>query len=392
MRVLVACGGGYGHLHPHLPLAAALADAGHAVAFALPESFRQRVERAGFAAIPVPPDREEMMREVERRFPNWAATIPDQRFSLVHVGAEIIAPMMLSPLLDALEEWRADLLVHGPAVYAGPLAARLAGIPSVNQSWGALLPLSELRLAAEALADLWKSHALPPPPFAGLFDYLYLDVAPPSLQDPEIAEVGVAHPLRHTPLDAVGDEDLPRWVASLSDRPTVCVTLGTFYNRLTNVFAAVLEGVRQEPVNVIALVGYDLGVDALGPQPDHVRVEHYVPLSLLLPHCDLLVTHGGSGSVLTALGEGVPLLVVPMGADQSANARRAEACGAGRWVAPSEARPARVRDEVAALLAEPGFRQAARGVRREMLAMPGPRQQVALLAELAREGRPLFSR
>ncbi|MEO8572101.1 MAG: nucleotide disphospho-sugar-binding domain-containing protein [Chloroflexota bacterium] len=46
----------------------------------------------------------------------------------------------------------------------------------------------------------------------------------------------------------------------------------------------------------------------LGPQPDNVHVERYIPQSQLLPHCDLLVAHAGSGALLGALNAGVPIL------------------------------------------------------------------------------------
>jgi UDP:flavonoid glycosyltransferase YjiC (YdhE family) len=46
-----------------------------------------------------------------------------------------------------------------------------------------------------------------------------------------------------------------------------------------------------------------------------------------------VVCHGGSGTVLGTLSAGVPLIVVPLFADQADNARRVEAVGAG-LVAP----------------------------------------------------------
>ena len=43
----------------------------------------------------------------------------------------------------------------------------------------------------------------------------------------------------------------------------------------------------------------------VGAQPAHVRVEQYVPQTLVLPHCDVVVSHAGSGTVLAALAVGV---------------------------------------------------------------------------------------
>lgn len=389
MRVLFTCAAEYGHLHPHLPLARALACAGHDVAFALPDAFRSRVQQAGFQPIPVGLERAQLAREIAVRFPEWPNLTPGERlrFAIVSVGAGIVAPAMLPELVAAIRDWGAELLVHGPAVFAGPLAAVLAGIPSVNQSWGPLLPLEELRLAADAVAPLWRREKLDPPVFAGMFQYLYLDASPPALQRAEIQAVPVAHPLRPVPFDAVGDEALPAWVGTLPDRPTVCVTMGTFFNQVTRIFSAVLDGLRDEPLNVIVTTGYDQDPAVLGPQPDHIKVERYIPLSLLLPHCDAVVTHGGSGSVLAALSHGRPVLVIPQGADQFQNADACVASGAGRCLVPELLDAHTVRREVASVLHDPAHRDAARRVQNEIAAMPQPEEAVGLLEELQRRPR-----
>ena len=44
----------------------------------------------------------------------------------------------------------------------------------------------------------------------------------------------------------------------------------------------------------------------LGAVPHNVRVAPYVPMSRLLPTCDVLAFHGGSGTMLAALSAGVP--------------------------------------------------------------------------------------
>src|SRR3712207_7120050 len=36
-------------------------------------------------------------------------------------------------------------------------------------------------------------------------------------------------------------------------------------------------------------------------QPPHVRIVRYLPHDLLLPRCDVVVTHGGYGSVMACL-------------------------------------------------------------------------------------------
>ena len=68
-----------------------------------------------------------------------------------------------------------------------------------------------------------------------------------------------------------------------------------------------------------------------------VRVERFVPQEDVLPACAAAVVHGGSGTTLAALAHGLPLVLVPQGADQFENAARVEAAGAARRRPPGRA-------------------------------------------------------
>src|SRR6185312_17370469 len=95
------------------------------------------------------------------------------------------------------------------------------------------------------------------------------------------------------------------------------------------------------------------------------------------------VTHGGSGSVVGALAHGVPLVVLPLGADQPDNAERVRALGAGVVLDAATASPARIAEAVRAVLEEPAYRAAAERLRDEAAALPGPVEALAWLEELA---------
>lgn len=391
MRVLFTCAGEYGHMNPLLPVARSVAARGHEVAFAVPESFRPRVEEAGFSSMAAGLDRSVLGREIERRFPEGPTVPVDERlrFALANVGARIAAPVIVPELVAAIGVWHAELLVHGPADFAGPIAAEVTGIPRVNHGWGQLAPLGDLAYAADAVAPLWRQWSLDPQPMGGMFRYLYLDICPPALQSPEIANVEVAHLVQPAVADLILGEGLPDWVGDLPDQPTVYVTLGTFCNRFTRLFSAILDGLREAPVNVIVTVGRDQDPAALGAQPSHVHVVRYIPMSLLMPHCRLVVSHGGSQTTLAALRAGVPLLIIPQGHDHLLNATRCAACGAGRFLPMGELSGPAIGREVATILGEPGYRHAAEKVQRQIAAMPAPDDAVALLEQLAREQQPL---
>jgi len=288
-------------------------------------------------------------------------------------------------------DWKPDLLVHDETEFAGPVAAATAGIPWADQSVGILRPLAMARLAGDTLAPLCERYGVDVGPSGGLFRYLYIDVAPPSLQSPEIGQVAVAHPVQNATIDPGAEgEALPDWVRRLpAGRPVVYVSLGTVFNaEARGVFAAVLDGLRSEPLTLILTIGNDNDPDDFGPQPDHVHIERFIPQSLLLPFCDAVVNQGGT-AILPILAHGLPLLVLPQGANQFHNAEACVAAGVGRRLLPGDVSADAVRREVRALLGSPRLRQRAVQVQGELAGMPGPERGVALLEQLAAGRRPL---
>jgi MGT family glycosyltransferase len=164
-------------------------------------------------------------------------------------------------------------------------------------------------------------------------------------------------------------------------RADVYFTLGTVFNMESgDLIGRVLSGLRDLPVTVVATLGEH--ADA-GPQPPNVRIVAHVAHSALFPRCHLVVSHGGSGTVIDALAAGVPQVVLPMGADQPGNAARVEALGAGVVVDPLRATPEEIAAAARAALEDPSYRAAAERVRREVLALPDSGHAVALLERLS---------
>src|SRR5262249_32190414 len=120
----------------------------------------------------------------------------------------------------------------------------------------------------------------------------------------------------------------------------------------------------------------------LRPQPDNVHIERWLPLSALLPMCDVVVCHAGSGTMLASLAAGRPLVLLPRGADQFENAAACLRAGVGRVLQPAAQAADAIAQEVEIVLTDSAYRQAVARVRDEIHAMPSPAEVVPILEAL----------
>ncbi len=389
MRVLFTSTPGYGHVQPMLPMARAFEAAGHSVAIAVHADLCARVEAAGLTALHAGTSFTEWFAELNRRHPGqpWDALTPARilEWFLPRLFGEIGAEVMLADLLPIAESWRPDLLVYETFELAGPVCASVVGIPSVHHTLGPLPAPEALRLAAAAAAPLRQQHGLDS--IATIADdaMTCVDICPPSLRTAPPTSNGHTLSVRPLPAPSAEYERLPRWVEEHADRPLIHATLGTTQmNHEQSLLASVIAGLRDEPVNLVVTVGPENDPDAFGEQPDNVHLERYIPHSLLLPHCALVIGHGGAGTMLGALGSGLPLLTIPQGADQYINADVCARRGVGRTLLTRDVTPQTVRAEVRRLMDDLAYVRSAREVQTEIAAMPAPQEVVTGLETTAR--------
>lgn len=387
MRVLFSSRPAIGHLYPLIPLARAAARAGHDVAFATGEPLRAAMERRGFAAFEAGLSVPQWRRKVTRLGGDQLDPSAYRPFFFGKVFTDMEVPPRLADLRLIVERWRPEMLVHGLAEFAGPLAADLAGIPYVTAAYGPLLQPEIADLAGSVVGRYWKEAGLDPA--AGrMYRSLYLDPCPPALQVPAAAALAGRYPIRPEPPEDADERPAPGWVADLPAQPTVYFTLGTIFNRDLDLIRTVLDGLVRAAVNVIATVGPDLDPELIGRYPDTVRIGRYIPQARVLKRCDLVICHGGAGSIFGALAFGLPLLVLPRGADNFYNGDRVLAAGAGRQLVDVEITPGAVAREVALLLDDQRVRAAAGQIAAEIARMPAAASVLgALQGLLDRHGR-----
>jgi UDP:flavonoid glycosyltransferase YjiC (YdhE family) len=370
MRILLSARPAFGHVYPLVPLALAARDAGHDVVFATGESFVPRLRRAGFAVHPAGIAVSEAEAEARRRLGPDA----DPFAVILTTFAEVLPGHTLDDLAPLLDKVRPDLVVYEQSDAGAAGAAVRAGIPAVSHVIGRSMPAAMLDAAAKRLAWLWDGHR-PADPMLG---DTCLDIWPPALADPGTAAVPHRIPIRPTPWHEPAPRP-PVLGRAGRDRPLVYLTLGTVAYRAVEVLRAAVAGLAALPVDVLVAVGPG-DPAALGPVPERVHVARFVPQTEVLAAADLVVHHGGTGTLLGALAAGLPQLLLPQGADQFANADLLAGQGAGRALIGGDSTPDAISAAVDALLTDPSHRHAARAVAAEIAAMPTPGQVVAELA------------
>lgn len=370
-----------------LPLARALQVGGHQVAFATAERFcRNVVEPAGFSAFPAGLSPLQAQAEATSAAAAGAGEIRPEPW---RIGAQLFAGPAATAKADDLAgvigTWAPDLVVNDSVDFGAPLACAAAGLVHACHSFGAIQAPEMWELAGALMEHAWRERGMEPAAHGGMFLHMYIDVCPPSMQAPNITDVGAVRPMRAADPEPGALE--PARLAVLGERAMVYLTMGTVFNNTPGLFETVLGALAGLDLELVVTLGPRRDPGELGPQPGNVHVFDYVPQSLVLPRANLVICHGGSGTTLAALAHGVPLLILPQGANQEWNAKRCAAIGAGAMLTSFESTQGAVRHWVQRLLDEPGYRQAARAVQAEIEAMPEPAQMVETLEDLVARGR-----
>jgi UDP:flavonoid glycosyltransferase YjiC (YdhE family) len=380
MRFLFTSNPLVGHWSPMLPLARAAQVAGHDVVIA-----------TGSDAVP----------ELERRgFPAW---------SVGPVWRTVWDGLLSSPPIEhqtAEDEELAGFL----ALWSGPARARAHGLVELTRAWPPDIVVREfyefaglyvratchvthglgvhdpdlIQLSNRALDDL-RSTLGDPASLEPIEETLYVDPIPPALQPPDCRPFTEFISMRTRSGEVRTRETLPTSVLALPPDRTVYLTFGTIFNP-PEVFAMPLRALSQLPINVVATCGSENDPAALEPLPANIVVEQYISQALLLPRCSAVVCHGGAGTVIGALAQGLPMVCLPQGADQFNNSAQVSRVGAGITLTPDQASAESIKDAVQRVLNEPQYRAAARSLRNEISHMRDPAAVVQHIATAATDG------
>jgi UDP:flavonoid glycosyltransferase YjiC (YdhE family) len=370
VRLYLGAFGDPGHAFPMLALGSELARRGHEVVFETWRKWQHDVEAAGLEFAPAP---EYDIFPALGHYDAAARATPVTEAALRRCAPDAVVADILT-LAPALAAERlglrcATLVPHLCPVQAPgapPFASggRIPRTPVGRAVWGAADRLVERGLR-QGLADYNAARAqlgLPPRDdvHPGLSRSLTLVATLPALEYPRTWPhwMRVTGPLMWEP---PGERvDPPR-----GRGPVVLIAPSTAHDAEHSLLRAALDGLAGEEMRVIAtwngrqppwLAGYRV--------PSNAILVPWLSYAKTMPACDVVVTHGGHGTLVRALDSGCVPVVSPAAGDMLENAARTAWAGLGVRLPRRLLSPATIRLAVRRVLDTPSYRTRVRALSR----------------------------
>lgn len=116
------------------------------------------------------------------------------------------------------------------------------------------------------------------------------------------------------------------WPLHKNGKALVYITMGT--TGVKDFFQSIYELIKKSDLKAVITTGGQ--IQNLLSIPEKLFIEDYVDGALMMEACDVVVCHGGNGTIYQALEHGKPIIGIPTIPDQRFNMRRVEALGVGQ--------------------------------------------------------------
>jgi len=415
-RFLLATWDGGGTIPPELGLAAELVGRGHEVVVLSDDTVEQEAIDAGATFIPWQRAPQARARDTERALiRDWEVRNPlaqvRQVGQLLFFGP---ASLHAADLADAIDACEPDVLIvdalltgaSAGAEHSGlPTAAvapnvnmlRAPGVPPMGSGLrpldnrvgrirdAALHRLNDVLMGTGTLNDTRRELGLVPvgslEQSVRRADRVILltseafDFAP-TTPDPAVVYGGLPIP----PNERVPTPWTPPWPDD--GRPAVLLSLSTTYMQQEDLLQRLVDALGRVDCDALVTTGPGLRARPVARVPGNVHLVESAPHGAVLPHVELVITHGGHGTVTRSLAAGVPVMVVPISRDQPDNAARVVHHGVGIKVSKRSS-PEKFATAVRRVLADDAIRANAHAMADRLAPDVGAPKAIAALEELA---------
>ncbi|MBM7567848.1 macrolide family glycosyltransferase [Paenibacillus sacheonensis] len=390
-RVLFINGGSEGHINPTVGVVQELVSRGDEVVYVCVEAYRERMEKAGAS-----------VRTIEgRRF--IEAFISGGRTYVLEraIGLLLTAEVVLPSVLEQIQGERFDYIIHDSMFGCGRLLAQILKLPAVSSctsfaqtqaSFDDQLEQFYANVPAEIvepITDRFESLT------AKIKETYGVEILSPYEAFCNPAPLTIVYTTREFQPDGEAFDRTYKFVgpsisarasqgsfdfSAIEGKSTLYISLGTVFNQAVDFYKLCMEAFGNTAHTVVMAVGNRTALSDLGDIPSNFIVDHYVPQTDILRHSRLFITHGGMNSTHEGLYYGVPLIVLPIGADQPIIAGQVARIGAGMQLAIQSLTADQLREAADRVLSRSSFKEAAAAMGEVLRQTGGYRQAVDEIA------------
>jgi len=394
-----------------------LLERGHRVVFVVEESFAGTLEAQGFEEalmrLKPPPEVEEAPGQFWKDFVRDTApefrkpTIEQLETFILPVWQELVdgARYVDDRLREIFGELEPDVIVEDNVV----------GFPAVLASrrhWVRIVSCNPLELKDPALPPTFSGYPTGDragwdefraryrelhEPLLSEFSAFCVERGAPPLPDSEFIHESPFLNLYLYPTEADYERSQPlaptwhrldscvrsvgeAWEPPPGEGALVYVSLGSLGSADVELMNRLVAALADTPHRYVVSKGPQHELIELAP---NMTGAEFLPQPAILPHVDLVITHGGNNTVTESLYFGKPMVVLPLFWDQYDNAQRVSEVGFGTRLATYEFEDAELHGAIERLLTADHSRLAQASVR--LRASPGTVEAADLIQELARK-------
>jgi UDP:flavonoid glycosyltransferase YjiC (YdhE family) len=398
---------------------------GHRVVFIIEESFAGTLEAQGFEErlmrLGPPPEQEEAPGQFWKDFvaenaPVFQTPTIEQltgfiepTFRALYEGARYVDDR----LIEIIEEIDADAVVEDNVVAfpALPASGRpwvrivscnpaemfdpevppvFSGLPEAdNSGWPGFWAEYDRVLSPlhEEFSEFCRQRGAPPlPDWAFIHESPYLNfyAYPDEVDYGRSTALGpLWHNLSSTIRSSDEDWTVPEEVRD-GEGSLIYLSLGSLGSADVGLMQRLIDTLDSSPHRAIV---------SMGPLHDQLKLgermagAEFLPQTSLLPHVDLVITHGGNNTIVESLHNGKPMIVLPLFWDQHDNAQRIEETGFGRRLDTYGHEPGELLEAIDHLLGDQALADRLAALSTRLQARNGV-EEAATLIEQAANPRP----
>jgi MGT family glycosyltransferase len=411
--------GAYGPTNNCVGIGDVLRRRGHRVVFIVEESFAGALEAQGFEErlmrLGPAPEQEEEPGQFWKDF--IRETAPVFRKPTIEQLGEFIAPTFQAlvdgakyvdeRLIEIFDDVQPDVIVEDNVV-------SFPALPASGRTWVRIVscnpaeikdpdvpptfsgyPAADKRGWGEFRAEYARTHrdmhadfdafcrargapALPELEFVHTSPHLNLYLYPDEI------DYARAEPLDgtwHNLQASVRGTDAP-WEPPAGEGPLIYLSLGSLGSGDVELMRTLIATLADVPARIVV---------SKGPQHDQLELAdnmsgaEFLPQVSILPHADLVITHGGNNTVTECLRFGKPTVILPLFWDQYDNAQRLHETGFGIRLDTYAHAPEELTGAIDRLLGDEGLRARLARVARRLAGVPGTVTAADLIERAARD-------